>query len=72
MPYLIYKSAMTLDGNIATVTAISRWVTGEESRRFVHRLRSHCDAVMVGVDTVIVDNPQLTVRHVKGAGSRCG
>ncbi|MCE1225791.1 MAG: bifunctional diaminohydroxyphosphoribosylaminopyrimidine deaminase/5-amino-6-(5-phosphoribosylamino)uracil reductase RibD [Geobacteraceae bacterium] len=66
MPYLVYKSAMTLDGNIATVTGHSRWVTGEESRRFVHRLRSHCDAVMVGVDTVIVDNPQLTVRHVRG------
>lgn len=66
MPYLIYKSAMTLDGNIATVTGHSRWVTGVESRRQVHRLRSQCDAVMVGVDTVIADNPQLTVRHVKG------
>ena len=66
MPYLIYKSAMTLDGNIATVTGHSRWVTGEESRRLVHRLRSQCDAVMVGVDTVIADNPQLTVRHVRG------
>jgi diaminohydroxyphosphoribosylaminopyrimidine deaminase/5-amino-6-(5-phosphoribosylamino)uracil reductase len=66
IPYIIYKSAMTLDGNIATVTGQSRWVTGEESRRLVHRLRSYCDAVMVGVDTVIVDNPQLTVRHVKG------
>ncbi len=66
IPYLIYKTAMTLDGNIATVTGHSRWVTGEESRRLVHRLRTHCDAVMVGVDTVIADNPQLTVRHVKG------
>ncbi|MDK9719061.1 MAG: bifunctional diaminohydroxyphosphoribosylaminopyrimidine deaminase/5-amino-6-(5-phosphoribosylamino)uracil reductase RibD [Trichlorobacter sp.] len=66
LPYLIYKTAMTMDGNIATVTGHSRWVTGEESRRLVHRLRSHCDAVMVGVGTVIVDNPQLTVRHVRG------
>ena len=66
MPYLIYKTAMTLDGNIATVTGHSRWVTSEASRRLVHRLRSGCDAVMVGVDTVIADNPQLTVRHVKG------
>lgn len=66
MPYLIYKTAMTLDGNIATVTGHSRWVTGEDSRRLVHRLRSLCDAVMVGVDTIISDNPQLTVRHIKG------
>lgn len=66
MPYLIYKTAMTIDGNIATVTGHSRWITCEESRRLVHRLRSHCDAVMVGVDTILSDNPQLTVRHVKG------
>lgn len=66
IPYLIYKTAMTMDGNIATVTGHSRWVTCEESRRLVHRLRAQCDAVMVGVDTVIADNPQLTVRHVRG------
>lgn len=65
-PYVIYKTAMTLDGNIATVTGHSRWVTGETSRKLVHKLRAQCDAVMVGVDTIIVDNPQLTVRHVKG------
>ncbi len=66
MPHVIYKTAMTLDGSIATVTGHSRWVTGEESRRLVHRLRARCDAVMVGVDTIIADNPELTVRHVKG------
>ncbi len=66
MPYVIYKTAMTLDGNIATVIGHSRWVTGEQSRKQVHLLRATCDAVMVGVDTIIVDNPQLTVRHVKG------
>lgn len=66
MPHVIYKSALTLDGNIATVTGHSRWVTGEQSRREVHRLRSRCDAVMVGVDTVLADNPQLNVRHVRG------
>lgn len=65
-PYVIYKSAMTLDGNIATVTGHSRWVSGEASRRYVHRLRDACDAVMVGVDTILMDNPQLNVRHVKG------
>ena len=66
LPYVIYKSAMTLDGNIATVTGNSRWVTGEESRSYVHRLRSVSDAVMVGVDTILTDNPELTVRHVRG------
>lgn len=66
MPYVIYKTAMTLDGNIATVTGDSRWVTGEAARRHVHHIRAKSDAIMVGVDTVIVDNPMLTVRHVKG------
>lgn len=66
MPYVILKTAMTLDGFIATETGHSRWITSETSRRTVHRLRSCCDAVMVGVDTVIADNPDLTVRHVKG------
>lgn len=66
MPYTTYKSAMTLDGNIATITGESRWISCEESRKYVHRMRSRMDAVMVGVDTVIADNPQLTVRHVRG------
>lgn len=66
LPHVLYKTAMTLDGAIATITGHSRWVTGEEARRQVHRLRSRSDAVMVGVDTIIVDNPKLTVRHVKG------
>lgn len=66
MPYVTYKCAMTLDGNIATITGESRWISCEESRKYVHRMRSRMDAVMVGVDTVIADNPQLTVRHVRG------
>jgi diaminohydroxyphosphoribosylaminopyrimidine deaminase/5-amino-6-(5-phosphoribosylamino)uracil reductase len=65
-PFVTYKCAMTLDGKIATVTGDSRWISSDESRTYVHRLRSRCDAVMVGVDTIIADNPQLTVRHVKG------
>jgi diaminohydroxyphosphoribosylaminopyrimidine deaminase / 5-amino-6-(5-phosphoribosylamino)uracil reductase len=65
-PYVTYKCAMTLDGNIATITGESRWISCEESRKYVHRMRSRMDAVMVGVDTVIADNPQLTVRHVRG------
>ncbi|MFZ4855473.1 MAG: bifunctional diaminohydroxyphosphoribosylaminopyrimidine deaminase/5-amino-6-(5-phosphoribosylamino)uracil reductase RibD [Desulfuromonadaceae bacterium] len=66
MPYVTYKCAMTLDGNIATLTGESRWISCEESRKQVHLMRSRMDAVMVGVDTIIADNPQLTVRHVRG------
>jgi diaminohydroxyphosphoribosylaminopyrimidine deaminase/5-amino-6-(5-phosphoribosylamino)uracil reductase len=66
IPYVTYKCAMTLDGNIATITGESRWISCEDSRKHVHRMRSRMDAVMVGVDTVIADNPQLTVRHVRG------
>jgi diaminohydroxyphosphoribosylaminopyrimidine deaminase/5-amino-6-(5-phosphoribosylamino)uracil reductase len=66
MPYVTYKCAMTLDGKIASVTGESRWISCEESRTFVHRMRSHSDAVMVGVDTILADDPQLTVRHVRG------
>ncbi len=65
-PYVTYKCAMTLDGNIATVTGDSRWISCEESRKYVHKMRSRMDAIMVGVDTIITDNPQLTVRHVQG------
>lgn len=66
IPYVTYKCAMTLDGSIATITGESRWISCEESRKYVHRMRARMDAVMVGVDTVIADNPQLTVRHVRG------
>lgn len=66
LPYVTYKCAMTLDGKIATVTGESKWVSSEVSRCYVHKMRSTHDAVMVGVDTIIADNPQLTVRHVKG------
>ena len=66
LPYITYKCAMTMDGNIATVTGESHWISCPDSRRYVHRLRTTLDAIMVGVDTIISDNPQLTVRHVKG------
>ncbi|HPX61415.1 MAG TPA: bifunctional diaminohydroxyphosphoribosylaminopyrimidine deaminase/5-amino-6-(5-phosphoribosylamino)uracil reductase RibD [Deltaproteobacteria bacterium] len=65
-PYVTYKFAMTLDGNIATVTGQSRWISCEESRKRVHKMRAQTDAVMVGVDTILADNPELTVRHVRG------
>src|ERR1039457_1120585 len=66
LPYVTYKCAMTMDGNIATVTGDSRWVSCDVSRKEVHRMRSRMDAVMAGVDTIIADNPELTVRHVRG------
>ena len=65
-PYVTYKCAMTLDGKIASVTGDSRWISCEASRKVVHRMRAASNAIMVGVDTIIADNPQLTVRHIKG------
>jgi len=62
LPFVILKSAMTLDGRTATVTGDSKWITSEKSRRYVHRLRAMVDAVMVGVGTVVADDPQLTCR----------
>jgi diaminohydroxyphosphoribosylaminopyrimidine deaminase / 5-amino-6-(5-phosphoribosylamino)uracil reductase len=61
-PFVVLKTAMTLDGKIATVTNASRWITGEASRKMVHRMRQDLSAVMVGVDTVLFDDPLLNIR----------
>jgi GTP cyclohydrolase II len=65
-PYVVLKYAQTLDGRIATGTGDAKWISGESERRVSHALRAACDAVLVGVGTVISDDPQLTVRMVPG------
>jgi len=65
-PFVIVKAAMSLDGRIATTTGHSKYITGREARKYVHKLRSELDAIMVGINTVLKDNPQLTTRLVRG------
>lgn len=64
--YVAVKFAESLDGKIAAGDGSSKWISSETARKFAHRLRNTHDAVMVGAKTLAVDNPQLTVRHIKG------
>lgn len=66
MPYVVMKYAMTLDGRIAAYTGDSKWVTGKEARRHVHGLRKRYSAIMVGVGTVLADDPMLNCRICEG------
>jgi diaminohydroxyphosphoribosylaminopyrimidine deaminase/5-amino-6-(5-phosphoribosylamino)uracil reductase len=66
LPFVTAKFAMSLDGKIATRSGDSKWVTGPQSRSIVQRMRRECDAVMVGVNTVLADDPQLTARDPEG------
>ncbi len=66
LPFVVLKLAQTLDGRIAQENGQPGYVTSEESRREVHRLRAQYDAVLVGANTVRIDDPELTVRHVEG------
>lgn len=65
-PFVILKTAQTLDGRVATRSGDSKWITGQQARRMGHRFRSEVDAVVVGMGTVRSDNPSLTARLFKG------
>jgi diaminohydroxyphosphoribosylaminopyrimidine deaminase/5-amino-6-(5-phosphoribosylamino)uracil reductase len=61
-PWVLFKSAMTLDGKVATRTGDSKWISSEASRQLAHRWRASVDAVVVGIGTALADDPQLTAR----------
>ncbi len=68
LPYTIYKTAMTLDGKTATATGDSQWISGPESRLRVHQLRDRVEAIMVGIETLLKDDPLLNTRLPEGGG----
>jgi len=70
LPFVHVKSAVTLDGRVATRSGDTRWITGETSRRAVHRMRARADAILVASGTALADDPALNVRSVRGLSPR--
>jgi diaminohydroxyphosphoribosylaminopyrimidine deaminase/5-amino-6-(5-phosphoribosylamino)uracil reductase len=68
MPFVTAKFAMSLDGKIATRSGDSKWISGDDARKYVHNLRYTSDVIMAGVNTVLVDDPHLNVRSCGGRG----
>ncbi|MDD5492289.1 MAG: bifunctional diaminohydroxyphosphoribosylaminopyrimidine deaminase/5-amino-6-(5-phosphoribosylamino)uracil reductase RibD, partial [bacterium] len=66
-PYVIMKWAMSLDGKIATRTGDSKWISNEQARKYAHSLRANVEAIIIGINTVLKDDPSLTVRGITGA-----
>jgi diaminohydroxyphosphoribosylaminopyrimidine deaminase / 5-amino-6-(5-phosphoribosylamino)uracil reductase len=62
-PKILIKAAISVDGKIATKTGESQWISNEQSRAYVHELRASHDAIMVGANTLVIDDPRLTIRH---------
>src|SRR2546425_8172149 len=69
-PFVTVKAAMSLDGKIATATGDAKWITGPAARRLGMKLRLGADAILVGVNTVLADDPSLTVRDIPGAAQK--
>lgn len=70
IPFVTVKAAVSADGKIATKTRESRWITSRSTREYVHLLRGENDAIMVGINTILKDDPKLTVRHRNWTGKR--
>ena len=70
LPFCILKAAISMDGKIAAKNGTSIWITGKKAREDVHQIRAESQAILVGTNTVLEDNPRLTVRHVNYEGSR--
>lgn len=68
LPFVLLKTAMTLDGKIATTAKKSQWITGKKARERVHQLRNQYDGILVGIGTILADNPLLTTRLPEGEG----
>lgn len=66
LPFVVMKTAMSLDGKIATKIGNSKWISGEQSRTIVHELRNQYSGIMVGINTIIKDDPLLNIRNITG------